>query len=132
MVQEDFLERVFLQGTQSYLDFLPEKHTDFIFTLFSEEFGFIGSVGLLLFMQLLFIEFQIGAISRSILQDYFVMVLLLLFFYITVNMIYGFRITTNSWFSTSNNVLWRIFNVSNNDWFWYCNECQSSQSTTIA
>ena len=38
----------FLQGSQSYLDYLPEKHTDFIFTLFSEEFGFIGSVVLLL------------------------------------------------------------------------------------
>ena len=34
----------FLKGTQSYLDFLPEKHTDFIFTLFSEEFGFVGSM----------------------------------------------------------------------------------------
>ncbi len=31
----------FLQGSQSYLDYLPEKHTDFIFTLFSEEFGFV-------------------------------------------------------------------------------------------
>ena len=38
----------FLKGTQSYLEFLPEKHTDFIFTLFSEEFGFLGSIGLLL------------------------------------------------------------------------------------
>ena len=32
----------FLKGTQSYLEFLPEKHTDFIFTLFSEEFGFLA------------------------------------------------------------------------------------------
>ena len=31
----------FLNGSQSYLDYLPEKHTDFIFTLFSEEFGFL-------------------------------------------------------------------------------------------
>jgi rod shape determining protein RodA len=38
----------FLQGSQSYLDYLPEKHTDFIFTLFSEEFGFIGCILLLL------------------------------------------------------------------------------------
>ena len=38
----------FLQGSQSYLDYLPEKHTDFIFTLFSEEFGFVGSLALLL------------------------------------------------------------------------------------
>ena len=38
----------FLQGSQSYLDYLPEKHTDFIFTLFSEEFGFAGSIVLLL------------------------------------------------------------------------------------
>jgi len=37
----------YLLGSQSYLDYLPEKQTDFIFTLFSEEFGFIGSVFLL-------------------------------------------------------------------------------------
>ena len=56
----------FLKGTQSYLDFLPEKHTDFIFTLFSEEFGFIGSVGLLiLYVIIIFRIVRIGAISRS-------------------------------------------------------------------
>lgn len=39
--------RGFMQGTQSRLNFLPEKHTDFIFTTLAEEFGFLGGVWLL-------------------------------------------------------------------------------------
>ncbi|MDO5605499.1 MAG: rod shape-determining protein RodA [Paracoccus sp. (in: a-proteobacteria)] len=39
--------RGFMQGTQSRLNFLPEKHTDFIFTTLAEEFGFIGAGSLL-------------------------------------------------------------------------------------
>ena len=40
--------RGFMQGTQSRLNFLPEKHTDFIFTTLAEEFGFIGAFALLI------------------------------------------------------------------------------------
>ncbi|MCC7321200.1 MAG: rod shape-determining protein RodA [Rubellimicrobium sp.] len=40
--------RGFMQGTQSRLNFLPEKHTDFIFNTLAEEFGFLGSAALLL------------------------------------------------------------------------------------
>jgi len=56
----------FLKGTQSYLEFLPEKHTDFIFTLFSEEQGFLGSVILLLIYGILIFRIiLIGNITRS-------------------------------------------------------------------
>ncbi|MDB2683108.1 rod shape-determining protein RodA [Alphaproteobacteria bacterium] len=44
----------FLQGTQSHLNFLPEKQTDFIFTLWAEEWGFIGGVALLCLFALIF------------------------------------------------------------------------------
>ena len=40
--------RGFMQGTQSRLNFLPEKHTDFIFTTLAEEFGFVGAFALLM------------------------------------------------------------------------------------
>ena len=39
--------RGFMQGPQSRLNFLPEKHTDFIFTTLAEEFGFVGGISLL-------------------------------------------------------------------------------------
>lgn len=45
--------RGFMQGSQSRLDFLPEKHTDFIFTTLAEEFGFVGAGSLLLLYALI-------------------------------------------------------------------------------
>ena len=56
----------FLKGTQGYLEFLPEKHTDFIFTLFSEEFGFVGSIFLLiLYVILIYRIILIGFKNRN-------------------------------------------------------------------
>ena len=56
----------FLNGSQSYLDYLPEKHTDFIFTLFSEEFGFFGSVFILLLYAIIVSRIvKIGNVTRS-------------------------------------------------------------------
>jgi rod shape determining protein RodA len=78
----------FLKGTQSYLEFLPEKHTDFIFTLFAEEHGFIGSLMLLLiYIVIIYRVLRIGAISKS----YFAKLYCYgygsaIFFYVTVNM----------------------------------------------
>ena len=48
-----FFGKGYLNGSQSYLDFLPEKHTDFIFTLFSEEFGFFGAICILILYYLI-------------------------------------------------------------------------------
>ncbi len=56
----------FLMGTQSRLNFLPEKETDFIFTMVGEEFGFVGSMVLLaLFAVVLYYGMQIALRSRS-------------------------------------------------------------------
>ena len=61
-----FTGKGFLKGTQSYLEFLPEKHTDFIFTLFSEEFGFFGSTFILLLYFLIISRIiRIGHNTRS-------------------------------------------------------------------
>ena len=78
----------FLKGTQSYLDFLPEKHTDFIFTLFSEEHGFIGSVFLLfLYAIIIYRTLKIGTITRSYFAKLFCYGFgSAIFIYISVNM----------------------------------------------
>tara|TARA_B100001540_G_scaffold296163_1_gene297607 strand:+ start:535 stop:1689 length:1155 start_codon:yes stop_codon:yes gene_type:complete len=78
----------FLKGTQSYLEFLPEKHTDFIFTLFSEEFGFLGSALLLIiYMIIIYRIVAIGASSRSYFAKIFCYSFgAAIFVFITINM----------------------------------------------
>lgn len=56
----------FMQGTQSQLNFLPEKQTDFIFTTFAEEMGLVGGLGLLsLYALLIVYGYGIALRSRS-------------------------------------------------------------------
>ena len=83
-----FFGKGFLNGTQSYLDFLPEKHTDFIFTLFSEEFGFIGSLILILLYIIIIIRIvSIGAFVKSIFAKLFCFgFAFAIFVYIAVNL----------------------------------------------
>ena len=78
----------FLNGSQAYLDFLPEKHTDFIFTLYAEEFGFFGSVLMvLLYFLITYRIVHIGNVTRSIFGKLFCYGFSTAFFiYVTVNM----------------------------------------------
>jgi len=57
--------RGFMQGTQSRLNFLPEKHTDFIFTTLAEEFGFVGAFGLLALYTLIIFFCVMSAITNK-------------------------------------------------------------------
>ena len=51
-----FFGKGFMQGTQSHLAFLPEKHTDFIFALLAEDFGMFGSICLMIFYVILILS----------------------------------------------------------------------------
>jgi rod shape determining protein RodA len=80
--------RGFMQGTQSRLNFLPEKHTDFIFTTLAEEFGFVGGASLLA-LYVLVIAFCIHSALSN--KDRFAALLTLgvaatFFLYFAVNM----------------------------------------------
>ena len=78
----------FMQGTQSRLNFLPEKHTDFIFTTLGEEFGFIGAISLLALYTLVLVFCIIAAIQN---KDRFSQLLIIgvamnFFLYLAVNL----------------------------------------------
>jgi len=77
----------FLAGTQSRLNFLPEKQTDFIWTSFCEEFGFVGAIALLvLFAVVIGYGVQVAMSSRSQFGRLTAMSLILnFFFYIMIN-----------------------------------------------
>ena len=88
-----FFGKGFLKGTQSYLEFLPEKHTDFIFTLFSEEFGFIGSMMLLLlYILLIYRIISIGFYAKSFFSKLFCFGFasaIFLYIFVNISMVLG-------------------------------------------
>jgi rod shape determining protein RodA len=78
----------FMQGTQSRLNFLPEKHTDFIFTTLAEEFGFVGAASLLILYGLILFFCFTSAFQN---KDRFSQLLIIglaanFFFYLAVNL----------------------------------------------
>jgi rod shape determining protein RodA len=80
--------RGFMQGTQSRLNFLPEKHTDFIFTILAEEFGFLGAFSLLILYVLIILFCVVSALAN---KDRFASILTLgvalnFFLYFALNM----------------------------------------------
>lgn len=85
--------RGFMQGTQARLNFLPEKHTDFIFTTLAEEFGFLGAFSLLGLYTLVIIFCVVSALKN---KDRFSSLIILgvaatlfLFFAVNMSMVMG-------------------------------------------
>ena len=80
--------RGFMQGTQSRLNFLPEKQTDFIFTILAEEFGFVGAFSVVMLYVLIILFCVVSAIQN---RDRFSQLLILgvaanFFLYLAVNL----------------------------------------------
>ena len=85
--------RGFMQGTQSRLNFLPEKHTDFIFTTLAEEFGFVGAISLLGLYALIVIFCISSALANrdrfSSLLTFGIAATFFLFFAVNMSMVMG-------------------------------------------
>lgn len=83
----------FMQGTQSRLNFLPEKQTDFIFTTLAEEFGFVGGFSLLVLYGLIILFCVASAVQNSdrfgALLTLGVAATLFLFFAVNMSMVMG-------------------------------------------
>ena len=85
--------RGFMEGTQSRLNFLPEKHTDFIFTTIAEELGFIGTISILAIYVAIIIFCLFSALRHkerfSLLLSLGLTVTFFLFFAVNMSMVMG-------------------------------------------
>lgn len=88
-----FAGKGFLSGSQNQLNFLPEKHTDFVFTMLTEELGFLGGVGVILLYAIIITHGIIIALNS---ENHFgrllasgVMVIMFLHVFINIAMVMG-------------------------------------------
>ncbi|WP_371037561.1 rod shape-determining protein RodA [Rhodosalinus sp. FB01] len=85
--------RGFMQGTQTRLNFLPEKHTDFIFTTLAEEFGFLGGISLLALYALILVFCIVSALQTrdrfASLMIFGVAIAFFLYFAVNMSMVMG-------------------------------------------
>ena len=82
------LGKGFMQGSQTQLRFLPEQHTDFIFAVIAEEFGFLGALtGLILFLILIIRSIQIASMVRNRFNSTVIIgITTIIFFHVSVNL----------------------------------------------
>ena len=88
-----FFGKGYLLGSQSRLNYLPEKHTDFIFTLISEEFGFLGSISIIfifcvLIISIMKISFRVKSLFSKIVT-FGIGFLLFLYLSLNIGMVCG-------------------------------------------
>ena len=88
-----FFGKGYLNGTQSHLNFLPEMHNDFIFTMFGEEFGFVGTFGLLtIYLIIILVSIRMALMSRSLFGRYLsigVTSVFSIYIFINISMVIG-------------------------------------------
>ena len=83
----------YMAGTQSHLNFLPEMQTDFIFTMYGEEFGFFGSIFLLsIYMFVVLVGIRMSLLSRSLFGKFLSLGICTVFFiymFVNIGMVTG-------------------------------------------
>ena len=88
-----FTGKGFMQGSQSQLEFIPEIHTDFVFSVFSEEFGYLGALVIIILYLFLFIYGLISCYKALHIYDKLVIfgltINVFLYFLINISMVIG-------------------------------------------